>query len=288
MNIPNWFTIQSENPKNISQTDLKKIYEIEQDMWAEWIWEYTKCPWCWKIHSKKDIFGHLSNDIYKETVSKIEQIISINLTKCKNCGSNTEHIWWEQYIDQIKERYNDEESFLTTLRTHKWEIIWFADAYINDFDTVYEREFDFYYSDLGLKKIKETIWKKINFKIPEKVLMHSTTWIEAKYTSLNLFITLLKDFYLHLKNHSYNDLLWIYEASIWSIPHSIYHISGAKRIWITENNESSLIVKNVSKDNKSDIFVHPNIIKSFVKALDVPIKNFVRLNSIKMKEVLIR
>lgn len=50
-------TYQEE--RKICEQDLLKIHEIEQDMWAEWIWEYLKCDWCWEIFSKKDIYWNL-------------------------------------------------------------------------------------------------------------------------------------------------------------------------------------------------------------------------------------
>jgi len=284
MNIPDWFILQAENPKLLSNIDLNKIHFIEQDMWAEWIWEYVKCPCCNTIFSKKDIFWHLKKDIYIETVWKIQQILNINSIKCKKCDSDTDFIWWIKYLEEIKNRYRDEESFLTTMRNDRWEIIWFTDWYISNFDTIYKREFEHYYSDIWVNKIKEMISKIIWLDLPYKLLMHSTTWIEKKYSNLNIFISLLKKFYIELLNKWHNNILWIYESSIWTMAHAIYHIVWAKRINITNNNN----ICNVYKTSESDIFIHLNIIESFIKELNFPTKIFIKNNSLKIKEVLIR
>jgi len=186
MNIPSWFTLNSDDTKHISITDLKKIHEIEQDMWAEWIWEYVKCSQCSQVFWKNDIFWHLERKIYQETVQQIEKIIWLESIKCKKCNSDTDFIWWDTYLNEIKARYYDKESFLTTLRSDSWEIIWFSDGYINDLETIYKREFELYYSNIWLEKIKEMIKEKLSWNLPKKFFMHSTTWIEKKYSTLKL------------------------------------------------------------------------------------------------------
>ena len=286
MNIPSWFTLQSEKPKLLTETDLRKIHEIEQDMWAEWIWEYVKCHNCSKIHSKKDIFWHVSKDIYKETVWRLEQILALDSIKCTDCGSDTESIWWEDYIEEIRERYGDEESFLTTYRDATWEIRGFTDAYINDFETIYKREFEYYYFIVWPDKIKGMIEKLISWKLPEKLLMHSTVWIEVRYSSLKVFLVILKKFYYYLLINWYKDVLWIYESSIWTTIHWIYHVVGTKRVWLTIWNNYWNLISNTSWEIISDIFIHPNIVSSFNKKLSISVKTFMKENSLKMKEVL--
>ncbi len=285
MSVLEWFTFQSENPKCISEDDLLKIYEIEQDMWAEWIWEYLKCNTCWEIYSKKDIYGNLKADLYIETVSELEKQTLFNEFECKCCWNETIHIWWKEYLNWIKDRYNDNEVFLTTIRNNVWEIVGFTDAYINDIDTIYFREFERYYYTLWLDEIKNKIWLILNWEVPNKILMHSTTWIENKYANLAMFLRILCEFYRYLQSQWYNEILWIYEACIWSTAHSLYHVAGAKRIWLTINNVK---LENTYKGSVSDIFVHENIVPLIIKNFSLPVKNFMKMNSSKMKEVLIR
>lgn len=57
-----------------------------------------------------------------ETVTKLEKISWINITDCNNCWNELTHIWWKDYIDDIHERYSDNESFLTIIRNQVWEI----------------------------------------------------------------------------------------------------------------------------------------------------------------------
>lgn len=287
MNAPIWFstTIESINPKNISDIDIIKIHEIEQDMWAEWIWEYLKCDSCWEIYSKKDIYGDLTTDIYNETVAQIEKIIWFKWIDCEKCWDETSHIWGKEYLDEIRTRYNDEEAFLTIIRNNIWEVIWFSDVYINNLETIYKREFEHYYFEIWSDKIRKMIWVILNWNVPQKILMHSTTGIESKYANLGLFLSILSELYKHLQSQWYNDILWLYEACIWSTAHSLYHVAGAKRIWLNIDN---LKWKNKYKDSVSDIFVHENIVPSIIETFSLPVKIFIKKYSTKMKQVLVR
>jgi len=285
MNIPDWFSVESEDPKLMSKTDLRKIHEIEQDMWAEWIGEYVKCNSCQKILSKKNIFWHLSKDIYMETVWQIEQILAIDSIKCSECNSlDTSHIWWEKYISEIEQRYNDTESFITSLRDSNGEIRWFIDWYINDINTIYKREFEYYYSDIWINKIKEKIEFIIWNEIPNKLLMNSTIWLEVKYSNLNNFLIMLNIFYISLLWKWYWNILWIYESRIWSMAHAVFYTCWWKSIWL--NDFSEININNLSDNSISDVFVHPNIVSIWSKELSISLKDFLKNNLYKMKEVL--
>lgn len=278
-----YLTFESVKAKNLSIEDVNKIYEIEQDMWAEWIWEYLKCENCWEVYSKNDVFWDIVLEQYLETVSELEKKVWNDKFDCLCCWNQTKHIWGKDYIEQIKERYNDKESFLATVRSKTWEIIWFTDAYISDLDTIYKREFEHYYSEIGLDKIRDMIWVILNKSIPDRILMHSTTWIESKYSNLNIFFSLILEFYKYLESLWYKDILWICEASIWSTSHSLYHVAGARRIWSDKGK-----LKNTHKKSTSDIFVHENVISSVILNFDMPVKMFMKKNSKKIKEVLNR
>lgn len=275
--------------KKISEKDLLKIHEIEQDMWAEWIWEYLKCDWCWEIYSKNDIYWTLPWDIYVESVAKLEQISWIDITECKCCWDNVCHIWWKDYINDIQERYSDNESFLTIIRNQVWDIVWFTDAYISDLDTIYRREFEHYYNEIWLDKIKDMIKNILNWEIPREILMHSTTGIESKYSNIGLFLNLIYELYKNIYNIWYIDILGLYEASVWSTAHSLYYSVWAERIWINNwNIDSNYKLKNTHKESTSDIFVHKNIVTSAVNNFWLPVKIFMKKNSKKIREVLCR
>jgi len=284
MNIPNWFLLKSENPQKITNEDLKKIHEIEQDMWAEWIWEYVKCVQCSKVFWKNDIFWHLEKAIYQETVWKIEKILNINSIKCKCCGWDTDFIWWEYYLKEIQERYNDEKTFLTTLRDNNGEICGFTDGYINDFDTIYEREFKYYYSNIWKNEIKKRIKTLISLDLPNTLLMNWVVALDTKYSNIQTFLAIIEQFYHNLLKLWYNDIIWIYEANIWDTAHSIYHIFWWKRILVGTKNQ----VSNRSDKHSSDILIHYDIVNTTLEKLSIPFKDFIKKNSKKMKEVLIR
>lgn len=287
MKLNNWFTVEYVDPKFISESDFKKIHEIEQDTWASHIWEYVKCICCWKIHSKQDIFGHLSKDIFEKTVTQIEQILWSNIL-CHDCGSITEHIFWEEYRDNILERYNESQSFLSVYRDEWWEIRWFADWYIADLETIYRREFEQYYSGLWIQKVWDLSKNILKWDLPQNFFMHSCTCMEPTYTSLENFFIIARNLYYALIHAWFKDIMWIYEASIWSQSHAIFHALGAKKIGISDMEEYSLLITDTSFWKISDIFIHENIVYDFVEKLSLPVKIFLKLYRTNMKEILAR
>lgn len=278
--------IEFVNPKNISETDLKKITEIEKDMWSYWIGEYVKCENCGEIHSKQDIFWHLSKDIYLETVSKIENILWLNRISCPNCNSDTEFIYDESdYINEIKERYNNSiNSFLTVFRDENWEIRAFEDWYIDNFDNIFQREFEKYYSLIWKNRIIIEIEKILWWKIPEKILLCCSIWTEQKYSSFFIFYKMMYNFFSNISNMYNENILWLYEAVVWWLPHSIYHICWTDRVWIPQNNLYENVINNGNL--KSDIFVHNNVINTVLNSISLPVKEFVRKNKKEMRIIL--
>lgn len=284
MNIPVWFSIESSNPKNISELDLKKIHEIEQDMWAEWIWEYVKCENCLKVFSKRDIFWHLSQDILKETVRKIEQLISLDSIKCTNCNSDAYHLWWDDYLDEIKKRYKDDLVYLTLYRDSSWEIRWFADWYINSFDIIYEREFSNYYNWVWSEAIKKVWETKLWFPFPKEMFVWSSIWIEEKYRNFFALFNMIKIFFNSFEENK-NDILWIAESELWTNTHWIFQTVWAKWIWINKFvYEKSIWNKNIN--SKSDIFVHPNCVIDYKREFSLTIREFLKKHWKNMKKII--
>ncbi len=280
--------IESINPRNISETDLEKIVEIEQDMWAREsiIWEYVKCECCNKIYSKDDIFWHLSKDIKIQTVKKIEKIYWEKHIKCNNCWNPAESLFdRDKYITNIKDRYNNSESFLTLLRDEYWDIVWFEDWYLDSFETIYEREFSYYYDKIWINTIKNLIEESLQYKLPDKLFMCSSVWSEEKYANFFNIYKIMQNFFNNLNTQIEPDTLWIYEAVLGSLPHSIYSIAWAKNLWIPNNPIYSML-ENISNKSSSDIFIHKNVAFSFDKSLNISAKEFIKNNKEKMKQII--
>lgn len=274
-----WAYIESVNPKNISDTDLKQIAELEKDMWSHGIWEYVQCKNCDTIHSKQDIFWYLSNDIYLETVTQIENILNIDRIECPRCRSDTEFIYnEEEYIEDIQNRYNNSiESFLTVSKTNQWKIIAFEDWYIDNFKSIYDREFKKYYNEIWEEKMKEIIEKKLGYLLPKEILLCSSAWANQKYSSFYIFYKLLFNFFSHIRKIKWDNLLWLYEAVVWWLPHWIYNASWASRVWIPESNIYKEIL-NTSINYSSDIFFHESVTLKFSESLSLPVREFFKKN----------
>lgn len=91
----------------ISKNQLFEMWKIQKDMWAFWLWEYVKCNCCNEIHSKNDIFWHLSSEIRRESVTKLEEIYLWDSIICKNCDStNTKFLYdIDSNINSFIDRY---------------------------------------------------------------------------------------------------------------------------------------------------------------------------------------
>lgn len=279
--------IESVNPRSLSKIDLEKIVEIEQDMWAreDWLWEYMKCESCLKIHSKEDIFWHLSNDIKIQTVKKIEEIIDFDKV-CSYCNWKIESIYdRNEYIESIRDRYfNSIESFLTVYRDDNWEIRWFMDWYIDSFEKIYEREFSTYYSNFWVSGIKKIINENLFLNIPDEILVCTSLWFENKYKNFFDLYEVMKIFFLWIYKKRWWNVFWIAESVLWTNTHSIYYSLWAKEIWLSKFNN---LLLNKNSNKYTDLFIHPWITGDyFFKMLDWP-KTFLKSNIHKMREVLI-
>lgn len=263
--------IESIDTSLISDWDLNKIYEIEKDMWAreEWIWEYIICKNCQKISSKEDIFWHLSNEIFLLTVSKIEETLWIDGVTCKNCNSTqTDFLFWNEYIDEIRKRYQESESYLTVYRDKKKEIRWFVDWYIDNFTTIYQREFEYYYSIFGENNLKKIIEEKIWGELPEKIFCCTALWTESKYKNIITILNLIKSFYNSI-DKEHNGILWIAESRFQWLIHILYLLFWTIPAWVWE-------WVNHNKSIKSDIFITPETVNAHKTFLSRPTREIIK------------
>ena len=189
------------------------------------------------------------------------QIIWIDSIKCSNCFSDCEHIFWEDYINEIIDRYKNKiHSFLVVCRRNNdWEIVGFKDWYISDFDTIFEKEF-YYYKNLWKECIKQLIEQSISRKINWNILVISALWTQREMANIDNIKKMMRFFFslLELKQEEFD--LCILELKLWSVVHKIYSELWTIWLWIVENENIYNKVLFTNPNSKSDIFINSDII----------------------------
>lgn len=276
--------IRSEDTGSVIESDIVRIAEIEQDGWAHGIWEYRKCDDCWHIHSKQDIHGNLDRTIYTHTVKQIQTLLWNPEISCQLCNGKTSEIYGKQYIESVQERYKKYTSFLTTFRDESGEIQGFLDGYISDFDTIYENEFSVYYDKIGKERVRKMVQNALAEEMPERMLTNSAMCISEKYRSLFITYDLMKNFYTDLHKREWN-ILWIYEASLWSNTHAIYHALWWRGVWIWGNPEFNNTIEETNSHYKSDIGVRKNIAEACKNWLQWSLKLFLKEHKAAIRKI---
>lgn len=276
--------IDSVNPKELSENELREIAEVEKDMWAYGIGEYVKCDCCQDIYSKHDIFWHLSDEIRLKSVTKLEEIFLWDSIKCKKCNTDMDFIYdLESNIFDIKSRLHDSmDSYISLLKDGFWTINWFIDGYIDDFSWIYDRELKSHYwniwKDLLIRNIERKLWEKL----PEKIFSFSSMGTIEQYKSFYIIFELIKDFFANI--HKENDhILWLTELDSWKSLNAIYHSMWAVKVWL-ENNK---LITNKSSNYNSDIYIHRKVVKDYKENFSLPIKQFLRKNKWSMRDILV-
>jgi len=269
--------IEGIDTKSISWELIDEIYEIEQDLWGRFIWEYRECQTCSHIYSKNDVFGNMNlsqfgMDIQKNTISEIEKTLDYKEFECIKCEEETKVIFWEEFKKEIASRHEFEKSFLMLHRSADGKLLWYVDAYISDFETVYERELEHYYSKLWkqeiLRRTEETLWETIS----EEIICLSGVGNTPDSASIKNLYQLEKAMVEEVSE--YNPYLtWMYESVIGSCAHAILDICNATRLWISQIDHTWS-----NREYYSDIFVHKNMPLEWVKGLWSSFKSFFKAN----------
>ena len=230
MVLENKVDVGVENPSQISESTLMRIFEIEQDMWARWIWEYLQCTNCDEIFSKDDMFWKKWYAIFptalqKETVMAIEKYLGGRTLQCKCCGWDTKHIYdIDTYLDEIRWRYNMEDSYLSVARNRDGEVIGFMDWYIATLDEIFENEFKYHFSP----NLLDMLYEKYKAHRQRRMLTVSSIWTDDKNKSLITVFALLREFFSQFDN-TYDETAWIVESIIGSSTYSILNIMWAQQ-----------------------------------------------------------
>lgn len=187
---------RSVNTTLLSRQEIEEIYQIEQDMWSreEGLWEYLKCSSCDTIFSKQDIYWRLAKNEYQKTVGELEQQQSRDIFSCTCCGWKLYHSFpKDKYIEEICDRYS-RKAVLVLME--KWDmIIWFMDWYVDDFETIYDRELSDHYSSIWIEQIKSMVKDTLWWIIPQEFFSCSSSWTRERYMNMVHIYNLLRYFF---------------------------------------------------------------------------------------------
>ncbi len=254
--------VASIDTSQITPEQIQKIYEIEQDMWSHGLGSYIWCNNCETISSKEDLYGYLEKTLRMKTVHEIEAVLWNECPDCPSCKSNdTYHVFDEEYRDtSIATRYSFEESFLTVFCDISWEIRGFMNAYVTDFDTIYDKEFEPFYGESTRPIVAKKIQDIIRQDIPEKMIWVNNIWTEQPYASMTIYYYILKSLCHHL-SMEHSDMLWLWDSILWNATNGLYHICWWERLEVDSYLDDSVI----NEDFKTDIMLHKN---TFADTLD--------------------
>ena len=267
--------IKEIETKWISENQLIEMWKVQKDMWAFWLWEYVKCNCCNKIHSKNDIFWHLSDEIRRESVTKLEEIYLWDSINCKTCNStNTEFIYdVSTNVEIFRDRYK-EQAFLVLSYSESWDIVWFCDWYISDFKSIFLKDLSAHYENFSITKIEDKIKNTLSLKELDKMLYFSSLWTYERYLSYWYIYELLRSFfksiYLNLQ------IPWITELDKNNSLYKIYQMMWSNSLWLNKT-----LISNISINYDSDICVFPDPINDFKTKYDVSFRTLVKNHKIK-------
>lgn len=261
--------------KWISEKQLIEIWKVQKDMWAFWLWEYVKCNCCNKIHSKNDIFWHLSDEIRRESVTKLEWIYLWDSINCKTCNStNTEFIYdVSTNVETFRDRYK-EQAFLVLSYSESWDIVWFCDWYISDFKSIFLKDLSAHYENFSITEIEDKIKDTLSLKELDKMLYFSSLWTYERYLSYWYIYELLRSFFKSIDLNL--QIPWITELDKNNSLYKIYQMMWSTSLWLDKN-----LISNISNNYDSDICVFPDPINDFKTKYDVSFRTLVKNHKIK-------
>jgi len=271
----NEILIKSVNTLDLLDSELLSISQVQKDMWAYWLGEYVRCKCCSKIHSKNDIFWHLSSEIRRESVTKLEEIYLWDSINCKTCNSiDTEFIYdIDKSISFFREKYK-QEAFLVLGYNYNWDIIWFMDWYFAYLIDIYNLEINYHYPNLSIDVFEELIKNKLNTLVLWKFLSLSSIWTYEKNISYPLIYELIRKFFKIVSEKK--GIPWIIELDKRNSIYQIYKIMWSLSLWINSNNSV-----NTNKNYESDLCIFVDPIDTFNANFDMPFKQFIKRHKIK-------
>lgn len=267
-NIWKWDII-SFNGKNTNNEIINNIHNLERETWSFFMWEYTKCIKCWNIDSKEDIYKKYWSEISIKSIYELEEIYWKNI-KCSCCEWETEFLWWEGNEKVIKSRLNESiDSYISLYRDEVWNILGMIYGYVDNFETIFNREFECHFS----KDLLETMQ---NIKLKQYITV-SWLCILEEHKNLTIIFELIKKFFANIPI-KYLNTPWVVESIVWSPTYQIFTKMWAK--WMNLHNiwERFLINDPNNSNIQTDILFQDNVTQEYLKIQNYNIKDLIKRN----------
>lgn len=269
------FSIKEIEAKWLSECQLIEMWKVQKDMWAYSLWEYVICNCCNQIHSKNDIFWYLSQEIRRDSVSKLEEIFLWDSIKCKRCNSwNTDFIYdIDKSVSFFIEKYK-QEAFLVLWYNLNWEIVGFMDWYFSYLIDIYNLEISYHYPNLSINILEELIKNKLSVLSLDRLLSLSSIWTYENNISYTFIFELIRRFFKIVWNKWWTP--WIIELDKRNSIYQIYKIMWSVSLWIDTN-----ISVNTNENYESDLCIFVDPIANFNTNFDMSFRQFFRKYKIK-------
>lgn len=277
-------TVQSEDPQWLSHTDLRSIAAIEQNIWADdkGIWEFVHCPNCGSVHSRQDIFTHLSAELEWEVVHRVIELLSIDTISCPRCHADTNLLYDVDYcLQYIRQRYSESDSYLTTLRNEQGIIVGFMDAYVDSFKVIYHRELERYYNSIWEEKLQTLLEWIFNWALPRQILELPSMWTDPRHSDLRYLYEMVRNFVHSLPEHVAS-LFSITELDRGSSIHAFHHCMWVQPlqvdwwVWVGMKND----------EHHSGIFYYEDF-RTCRDSFPDTIRQFLWTHGRKMREIMV-
>jgi hypothetical protein len=271
-----WLSIDSVDPNSLSHDDIASLAEVTQDMWADGIWEFVQCIDCDHMHSKKDIYGHLSIDLYSHTVRSIMWDFEVDNIACQKCSGKTKFIFGKGNIEVIKDRLqNTRKAFLVIVRTPEDSIAWFEDAYIDTLPCIFHRECETHYKDIGIPEIQRRISQALWYH-PIEFLALSDIGLLSRYRNLPNLTSILHRFAQSI-DEEYDKYPGFTEIDQENILSKISRWVGGISLWIQDDPTLRGRVTNVWREYKSDLTVYHEMGSTYKKYFTWSVKGLISI-----------
>lgn len=269
--------VTSMDPNSLSEEDFWKLNEVTQDMWADWIWEFVQCVDCWRMHSKKDIFWHLKPEVYGLTVKKIMWDFEVDTIRCTDCWGKTTFIYGRKNIDVIKDRLTKTKKAFLVIAWNKNDdtIVWYEDAYIDTLDSIYAREYEYHYKNIGISEIRTRISDILWYTPAEYVSLSDIGFLNNYRTFRNIFLILSK--ISQIMPEKYANIPWLTELDKCGSLHKICSTMWWTSLWLMDEISFFDKISNIGEGYKSDLLVCHGIIALYKQYFSGSAKSFIQL-----------
>ncbi|MBX9809390.1 hypothetical protein K2X92_03315 [Candidatus Gracilibacteria bacterium] len=252
--------------KIFSESDFLRINTLLQEMWSSenGLQELSQCDSCGEIFSKKDIFGYLDERLYELSVEEIMKILRRSDIHCLSCGDKTRLIHDSKRVDSLKKRLLESvNSFLVVAEQNDHMLgglLWYLPK---SFEEMYELEFKYHYSAIGVEKIKNKVTIILGSE-PQDLIMFAAIGFLDKYRNLFQLMEFLQ-FAFSKSPKIYHGLPAIMELDKNNTMYKLFTSIGGISLELGENDNHTSGINNTGKNYRSDLVILPNAGEVFLK-----------------------